>query len=147
PIVAMASTPDGGGYWLAARDGGIFTFGNATYHGSTGNTHLNQPIVAMASTPDGGGYWLAARDGGIFTFGNAGFYGSGSGRIGPSQVAAGVQRSPTGRGYNVLVVSARLRVGFAGDVHGVGRVATVLANGGNPLDAMIQYLGANDVNV
>jgi hypothetical protein len=27
PIVGMASTPDGGGYWLVAADGGIFTFG------------------------------------------------------------------------------------------------------------------------
>src|SRR5207245_2154308 len=29
PIVGMATTPDGGGYWLVAQDGGIFTFGNA----------------------------------------------------------------------------------------------------------------------
>ena len=26
PIVGMASTPDGGGYWLVASDGGIFSF-------------------------------------------------------------------------------------------------------------------------
>jgi hypothetical protein len=25
----MASTPDGGGYWLASANGAIFTFGNA----------------------------------------------------------------------------------------------------------------------
>ena len=29
PIVGMAATPDGGGYWLVASDGGIFSFGNA----------------------------------------------------------------------------------------------------------------------
>ena len=29
PIVGMAATPDGGGYWLVASDGGIFTFGDA----------------------------------------------------------------------------------------------------------------------
>ena len=36
PIVGMAATPDGGGYWLVASDGGIFTFGDARFYGSTG---------------------------------------------------------------------------------------------------------------
>ena len=35
PIVGMAATPDGNGYWLVASDGGIFSF-NAPFHGSTG---------------------------------------------------------------------------------------------------------------
>ena len=47
PIVGMASTPTGNGYWLVAADGGIFTFGDAAFHGSTGAMHLNQPIVGM----------------------------------------------------------------------------------------------------
>ena len=64
------------GYWLVASDGGIFAFGDAGFHGSTGDIHLNQPIVGMAATPDGQGYWLVASDGGIFTFGAAGFHGS-----------------------------------------------------------------------
>ena len=59
-----------------ASDGGIFTFGDATFYGSTGGMHLNQPIVGMAATPDGKGYWLVASDGGIFAFGDAAFYGS-----------------------------------------------------------------------
>ena len=29
PVVGMASTPDGAGYWLVAADGGIFAFGDA----------------------------------------------------------------------------------------------------------------------
>ena len=60
----MAVTPDGGGYWLVASDGGIFTFGDAAFFGSTGAMHLNKPIVGMAATPDGRGYWLVASDGG-----------------------------------------------------------------------------------
>jgi hypothetical protein len=54
PIVDVASTPDGHGYWEGASDGGIFSFGDAQFYGSTGAIHLNQPIVAMKSTPDGG---------------------------------------------------------------------------------------------
>ncbi len=54
----MASTPDGKGYWLVASDGGIFTFGDANFYGSTGAI-LNKPIVGMAPTPDGRatGWW------------------------------------------------------------------------------------------
>ena len=76
PIVGMAPTPSGGGYWLVASDGGIFSFGDAQFYGSTGAIHLNKPIVGMAATPDGKGYWLVASDGGIFSFGDAQFYGS-----------------------------------------------------------------------
>ena len=28
PVVGMAATPDGRGYWLVASDGGVFTFGD-----------------------------------------------------------------------------------------------------------------------
>ena len=75
-FVDAAATPDSRGYWLAAADGGIFTFGDAQFYGSTGNIRLNQPVVGMAATPDGRGYWLTAADGGIFTFGDAQFHGS-----------------------------------------------------------------------
>ena len=30
----MAATPDGGGYWLVAADGGVFAFGAAAFVGS-----------------------------------------------------------------------------------------------------------------
>ncbi len=59
-----------------ASDGGIFSYGNAAFYGSTGAMHLNQPIVGLGSTPNGHGYWLVASDGGIFNYGGAGFYGS-----------------------------------------------------------------------
>ena len=36
PIVGMAATPDGGGYWLVGADGGVFSFGDAVFHGGTG---------------------------------------------------------------------------------------------------------------
>ena len=63
-----------------ASDGGIFNFGDATFHGSMGGAALNRPIVAMTATSDGGGYWEAASDGGIFSFGDAQFHGSMGGK-------------------------------------------------------------------
>jgi hypothetical protein len=59
-----------------ASDGGIFAFGSAPFHGSTGGIRLNKPVVAMEATSDGNGYWMVASDGGIFAFGDATFHGS-----------------------------------------------------------------------
>jgi cell wall-associated NlpC family hydrolase len=97
----MAPTPDGGGYWLFASDGGIFTFGDARFYGSTGATHLNQPIVAMTPTPDSDGYWLVAADGGVFTFGDASFYGSMGGAPSPEPTER-IVTTATGHGYWII---------------------------------------------
>src|SRR4051794_22704583 len=73
---ATSVCPNGAGYWLGATDGGVFTFGNADFHGSEGATPLNKPVVGMANTPTGDGYWMVASDGGVFTHGDASFFGS-----------------------------------------------------------------------
>jgi hypothetical protein len=59
-----------------ASDGGVFSYGTATFKGSTGALTLNKPVISMAATPDGGGYWLVASDGGVFSYGDATFFGS-----------------------------------------------------------------------
>jgi hypothetical protein len=49
--------PERTGYWLVARDGGVFSFGpGAVFRGSTGGIHLNQPVVGVAADPATGGY-------------------------------------------------------------------------------------------
>ncbi|MDP9387812.1 MAG: S8 family serine peptidase [Actinomycetota bacterium] len=88
----------GNGYWLVASDGGIFSFGDAHFAGSTGALRLNQPIVGMAPTRGGGGYWLVASDGGIFAFGDARFFGS-TGAIRLNQPIVGMASTPSGNGY------------------------------------------------
>ena len=98
PIVGMAATPDGGGYWLVASDGGIFSFGDAQFYGSMGGKPLNQPMVGMASTPDGKGYWLVASDGGVFAFGDAQFHGS-MGGIHLNQPVVGIAADEATGGY------------------------------------------------
>jgi hypothetical protein len=80
----MAPTRSGSGYWMVARDGGIFTFGDAGFFGSTGAMRLNAPITGMAPTVDQRGYWLSGEDGGIFTFGDAPYYGGTGVDGGPS---------------------------------------------------------------
>jgi hypothetical protein len=97
-VPAGAAYPLGEGYYLAARDGGMFTFGDAQFYGSTGNIKLNQPIVGMEATPFLEGYWLVATDGGIFTFGSAGFYGS-TGSLKLNRPIVGMGAAPNGLGY------------------------------------------------
>jgi len=98
PVVGMAPTPSGHGYWLVASDGGVFAFGDAGFFGSMGGRHLNQPIVGMAANPFGSGYWLVAADGGVFAFGSSRFFGSTGGRH-LNQPIAGMAAAPFALGY------------------------------------------------
>ena len=47
PIVGMAATGDGDGYWFVASDGGIFSFGDAQFSGSRTGQPLAGPVVTM----------------------------------------------------------------------------------------------------
>ena len=94
----MRATPSGHGYWLVAADGGIFTFGDARFYGSTGALRLNQPIVGMAATPIRQRLLARRADGGIFTFGDARFHGAATNRADPTPII-GIAPTPSGRGY------------------------------------------------
>jgi len=93
-----APAPADAGTWLAAADGGVFSFGGAPFYGSMGGKRLNRPIVTMAATPTGRGYWLVASDGGVFAFGDAGFFGS-TGAISLVKPIVAMAPTPSGRGY------------------------------------------------
>ncbi len=103
PIVGIAATPNGGGYWLVASDGGT---PSATPSSMVppAPLRLNAPIVGMAATPDGRGYWLVASDGEIFSFGNAVFHSS-AGATPPERPHRGHGRHPRRRGGYWLVAS------------------------------------------
>ena len=109
PIVGMAATATGHGYWLVASDGGIFTFGDAQFFGSMGGSRLNQPIVGIAATETGHGYWLAAADGGIFTFGDARFCGSVAGTHLDQPIVGIAAIAVRGRYFGYWLVSADAR--------------------------------------
>jgi hypothetical protein len=95
---ATPTSKSAAGYWVLGADGGVFSFGAAKFHGSTGGVKLNKPIVGMAATPKGDGYWLVASDGGIFAFGGARFFGS-TGAIKLNKPIVGMAPTETGEGY------------------------------------------------
>jgi hypothetical protein len=134
PIVGMAPTLNGLGYWLVASDGGIFSFGNTAFLGSRGGQPLNKPIVGMAATPDGGGYWLVASDGGIFSYGDATFLGSRGGQP-LNKPIVGMAATPDGGGY-WLVASD-------GGIFSYGDAAFYGSRGGQPLNKPIVGMAAS----
>jgi hypothetical protein len=81
PIVGIVSDPDGKGYWMVGRDGGVFSF-DAPFRGSLpaqfSFDQLFAPINAMV--PYGNGYLLIGGDGGVFTYSDKPFAGSASGQ-------------------------------------------------------------------
>jgi hypothetical protein len=95
PPTPAPATP---GYWLGAADGGIFSFGDASFWGSAGALRLVRPIVGLAATPDRRGYWLVASDGGVFSYGDAGFFGS-TGGLHLNRPIVGLASTPDGQGY------------------------------------------------
>jgi len=119
-VVGVASTPDGYGYWLALKAGGVRAAGDAHPYGSMASAQLNSPIVGIAPTPDGQGYWLVAADGGVFGFGNAHYYGSEGGtRL--SRPIVGIAATADGRGY--WLVSSGGDIFAFGDARSYGSLA------------------------
>ena len=125
--------PPNSSYWMVASDGGIFTFGNAGFHGSTGSLTLNKPVVAMASTASKDGYWLVASDGGIFSFGDAAFHGSMGGQP-LNKPIVGMAATRDGGGY-WLVASD-------GGIFSFGDAAFHGSMGGQPLNKPIVGMAA-----
>ena len=133
PVVGMATTAGGGGgYWLVASDGGVFAYGDATFHGSTGDLVLAQPIVGMAGDPATGGYWLVASDGGVFAF-DAPFDGSEGGQP-LAQPIVGMAAMPDGGGYWLVARD--------GGVFSFGDATFHGSEGGQPLNAPVVAMAA-----
>jgi peptidoglycan hydrolase-like protein with peptidoglycan-binding domain len=125
PIVGIAPTSDGKGYWLVAANGGVFSYGDAHFYGSTGGITLNKPIVGIAATPSGGGYWLVASDGGVFSYGDAHFYGS-TGGITLNKPVVGIAATHDGNGY--WLVASDGGVFSYGDAHFYGSTGNITLN-------------------
>jgi hypothetical protein len=100
----VAGPTGASGYRMVAADGGVFTFGDRVFHGSTGNMVLNKPIVGGATdTSTFDGYWMVASDGGVFTF-NAPFFGSlGNEKL--ASPATEIEPTPTGKGYWIVLAN------------------------------------------
>lgn len=101
PILAVAATPSGEGYWLMEAGGRVHPFGDAP---DLGSPTLPDPeyAVALVPTPTGKGYWLATQAGGVYSVGDAAFFGSAAGALGPDVDIVDMAAHPGGKGYWLL---------------------------------------------
>ena len=98
PTLISMPNPSPQGYWMAAADGGIFSFG-VHFFGSQSGTAGLQPIVGMAAVPGGqGGYNLAETTGGVFGDGPRASDCSGVKGVSLNQPVVGVAAAPGGNG-------------------------------------------------
>jgi hypothetical protein len=115
PVVGLAATPTGKGYWRVAADGGVLTAGDAHFYGSA-SRYAHAPVVAIASTRSGHGYWLTDSSGAVFAFGDAAFHGSMGGQH-LNRPVVGMAATPNGSGY-WLVASDGGIFAFGAAFHG-----------------------------
>ncbi|MEM8903946.1 MAG: fibronectin type III domain-containing protein [Actinomycetota bacterium] len=135
PIIDSVATPSGQGYYMIGSDGGVFSLGDAEFHGSMGGTVLNQPVNGIVPDPDGVGYWLVAGDGGVFSF-EAEFRGSV-----PGELADGVSLNAPVIGM-VAYGDAYLMVGADGGVFNFSDLPFVGSLGSTPPDTGVVSIAA-----
>ena len=116
--------PEFPGFWVAAADGRIRTFGDVQSAGDLAGRKLGGPIVSLAATPTSRGYWMVGADGGVFAFGDAGFLGAPAGQL--RSPAIHLEPTPSGKGYWVL--SAAGEVTAFGDAAFLGQLFPVPVN-------------------
>jgi hypothetical protein len=140
PIVAMAATKTGKGYWLVAADGGVFAFGDASFRGSAAAAGIR--AVGIEPSPTGAGYLIAAGDGRVFAYGDA--------RPLPATTALGgaaFAATPTGSGYWLATTDGVVQaVGDAGRYGAADTSAPVVGMARTPTGKGY-WLVASDGNV
>lgn len=132
PVVGVAETSSGNGYWQVTATGAVYAFGDARYLGrvpSSATSH--DPVVAVAAAPGDRGYWLLTRSGRVTGFGAADHLASG-----PPSAAPYVAMTATPDGRGAWVATAAGGVVSLGDAGRFGSMA------GRPLAAPIVGIAA-----
>jgi SpoIID/LytB domain protein len=83
-------------YHVVTRDGGVFSFGGAEFHGSLPGIGVKTPAKDITEGP-GGGYWILGDDGGVFAF-DVPFHGSMGGQK-LNRPVVGMEATAAKQGY------------------------------------------------
>jgi hypothetical protein len=104
PIVGMASTADGRGYWMVGSSGRVYAFGDAS---KVRGRSPRLSVAGIAANP-GGGYWLFSAAGNVYRGGGAGWFGSVAAyRVRKPSIVA-MASTADGRGYWLVSSSGRV---------------------------------------
>ncbi len=138
-VAGIAATPDGGGYWIALKDGAVYAFGDAhnygdlrgdSWQGGTADAAPGAPVVGIAATPDGKGYYLLGGDGSVYAFGDARYAGS-VGKYTASGAPTAIAVDDATGGYWIATSSGRVY-----DFGGAPALGSQLSGHASPIVAM-----------
>ena len=111
-ISAIETQRNGIGYWLAGRNGSVFT-NKAGFYGSKEHLYPENPYIALAALPASNGYWMLNSRGAVAALGDARNRGDVSDKKG---LAVDIEATPTGVGYWIVARKGRVfPFGNAGD--------------------------------
>jgi len=88
-VVALETTPSGGGYWIVTKTGRVYGFGDANNLGPRRNTVVHSAVVAFAASDQYGG-WLVTALGEIVPVGDAPNFGSVATRVASGDRVVGI---------------------------------------------------------
>lgn len=94
-IVGMAATFNGRGYWLLARSGLVYSYGNAA---ALPPIHRPGQVAGIVGAPHGG-YWLYTTQGSVYQAHGTAWYGSPLAAGVHSGSFTGMLATPDGKGY------------------------------------------------
>ena len=103
-VTAIASSPNGAGFWAVTGNGSVLPEGNVPYLGGRDSEWLKKPIVAAAASPSGYGYYLVSRGGKVYTFGDA----RSRGRLDQKTTIVDIAVHPGSKGYWLLSAGGRI---------------------------------------
>ena len=109
------ASPPQSGYWMVAREGTVFAFGDARWMGNApvGSTDA----VDVEATPSRAGYWVVDAAGHVFSFGDAAYFGGSTGLLRGESVTS-MSATPTGKGYWLFTTQGRVKAFGDAKLHG-----------------------------
>jgi hypothetical protein len=133
PVVDIATTSTGAGYWLLSQNGQVNAFGDAPRKGRVRTKPFTGASIAGTSTAKG--YWVLGNRGRVFPFGDAIWHGD---LTGSDERFAAITPTPTNKGYWLLSTSGEVTP--FGDATDLGS-ATIDLGSAVALDATPTGLG------
>jgi hypothetical protein len=104
PIVGMAATADGRGYWMVSSSGRAYAFGDAT---KVRGVTPSRSVAGIVAAPRGG-YWLFSTSGNVYRSAGAGWFGSVAAQRVRKPAIVGMASTADGRGYWLVSTGGRV---------------------------------------
>ncbi|HUP87566.1 MAG TPA: S8 family serine peptidase [Acidimicrobiales bacterium] len=127
PPVAPPPARKRSGYWMVGRDGAVYAFGDAAYHGAPSGLARGVEAVDLEPTPSLDGYWVVTNLGQVHAFGDAPYLGGVDGAVAFGEAVTSISATATGRGYWIFTTKGRV-IAF-GDAPHLGDMSRVRLNG------------------